>query len=106
MLVEQWQQSPDITGTKYSKGSIVFCTIEDDIPVFGKIVDIIVILHDDCLFILHLYVVHLTHIIMLMRFTQFQPSICFKIKKILLTIISSLLASHFVLPCLKCHLSL
>ena len=37
-------------GTRYSKGSIVFCTIEDDTPIFGKIADIVVLPLGDCLF--------------------------------------------------------
>lgn len=35
---------------------MVFCTIDEDIPVFGKIIDIVVISHDDCVLVLRPYV--------------------------------------------------
>ena len=37
----------EFAGTRYSKGSVVFCTIDDDVPVFGKILDIVVLGTDD-----------------------------------------------------------
>lgn len=41
-------------GTQYSKGSIVFYAVMDDVPVFGKIVD--VLYADNFLFVLQPYV--------------------------------------------------
>lgn len=43
-------------GTRYSKGSVVFCAIDDDTPIFGKITDIVVPPSGDCLFSLIPYV--------------------------------------------------
>ena len=45
----------EFAGTRYSKGSFVFCTIDDDVPVFGKILDIVVLGTDDCLFVVQPY---------------------------------------------------
>lgn len=48
----------EIVGTRYSKGSVLFCSMDDDdTPVFGRILDIIVVsLHDDCLFVMCPYI--------------------------------------------------
>ncbi len=43
-------------GIKYSKGSIVFCSIEDEVPVFGKIMDILVWSMGKCIFVIIPYV--------------------------------------------------
>lgn len=32
----------DINGTRYSKGDLVICTMCDDDPLFGKLVDIVI----------------------------------------------------------------
>lgn len=43
----------EILGTRYSKGSVLLCTFDEDIPVFGKIIDMIAISPaDDCFFVL------------------------------------------------------
>ena len=44
------------SGTRYAIGSVVFYGIDNDIPVFGKIKDIIVLGHNDHLFVLIPYV--------------------------------------------------
>ena len=41
----------EITGTRYKQGNILVCSFDEEIPVFGKIVDIIVTKFSDCLFI-------------------------------------------------------
>ena len=46
----------EICGTKYSTGNIVACYIEDDMPVFGQIMDIIVLPTSVCLFVLKPFV--------------------------------------------------
>lgn len=43
-------------GTRYSKGNMVFCAITDDLPLFGKISDILVLPSGECLFSLVSYV--------------------------------------------------
>ena len=47
-----------INGTKYSQGSILICTVIDDEPVFGKIIDIIITENNTCLFVLNAYKVN------------------------------------------------
>ncbi len=42
----------EIQGTKYSKGYVVLCYVEDDMPVFGQITDIIILPTSVCLFVL------------------------------------------------------
>lgn len=42
----------EISGTHYSKGMIVLCTFDEDVPIFGKILDIIVTASGECLFAL------------------------------------------------------
>ena len=41
-----------ISGTTYRKGTVVVCGVEDDIPMFGSIVDIIVTPIQECFFVL------------------------------------------------------
>ena len=41
-----------INGTTYRKGTVVVCGIEDDIPVFGRIMELIVTPHQECLFVI------------------------------------------------------
>ena len=43
-------------GTRYTKGSVVFCTFDHEVPVFGKITDIVLLEPDDCIFVLVPYV--------------------------------------------------
>lgn len=43
-------------GTSYSKGNVVFCDIVDDIPMFGKIKEIVVLPSNDYLFVLTPYI--------------------------------------------------
>ena len=45
----------EINGTKYAKGYIVSCYIEDDVPVFGKISDIIIIRPSLCVLVVQPY---------------------------------------------------
>lgn len=42
----------EICGTKYSKGMVVAAYMENDVPVFGKIFDFIIIPSGECLFAL------------------------------------------------------
>lgn len=42
-----------IGGTKYTRDSIVVCTVQDDLPMFGKIIEFIITPHQDCYFILY-----------------------------------------------------
>lgn len=44
--------STTICGVTYVRGEIVVCAIEDDMPVFGKIVECIVTPRQECLFII------------------------------------------------------
>ena len=46
----------EITGTRYKQGNILVCSFDEEIPVFGKIVDIIITKFSDCLFILIPYI--------------------------------------------------
>jgi len=39
-------------GTSYYKGTVVTCTLCEDEPIFGRIVDIIITESDTCLFII------------------------------------------------------
>lgn len=42
----------EINGTHYARGNIVLCTFDEDIPVFGKIIDIVAPAVGESLFIL------------------------------------------------------
>lgn len=46
----------DINGTHYANQDLVVCTFDEDIPIFGKIADIIIPPSGKCLFILIPYV--------------------------------------------------
>ena len=45
-------RSATINGTTYPKKAVVVCAIEDNLPVFGKIEDLIVTPSHECLFVL------------------------------------------------------
>ena len=40
-----------IRGTTYRRGTVVLCGIEDDTPMFGRIMELIVTPHQECLFV-------------------------------------------------------
>ncbi|XP_065884437.1 uncharacterized protein [Dysidea avara] len=42
----------EYNGTSYSKGTVVICTLCEDEPIFGKILDIIITESNTCLFII------------------------------------------------------
>ena len=46
----------EVHGTHYARGNVVLCTFDEDIPIFGLIVDIIIPSSQDCLFILVPYI--------------------------------------------------
>ncbi len=46
----------EICGTKYCKGYMVPCYIDDDMPVFGQIMDMIILPTSKCLFVLKPFV--------------------------------------------------
>lgn len=101
----------EVLGTKYQKGVVVLVTFDDDIPIFGKLQDIIVTTSGECLFVFipyvgalfnyhfHSYEVHAVHNQYLVcrhqEFADFQPlSISHSFK-------CSLFNKNFV--CLKYH---
>ena len=45
-----------ISGTKYSKGYLIPCYVENDMPVLGEVMDIIILLSSKCLFVLKPYI--------------------------------------------------
>ena len=46
----------EVHGTNYAKGYVVPCYIEDNLPVFGKITDIVIIQSCICVFVLKPYI--------------------------------------------------
>lgn len=46
----------EILGTKYQKGVVVLVTFDDEIPIFGRLEDIIVTSSGECLFVFVPYV--------------------------------------------------
>ena len=45
--------SAQVEGAEYRKSTIVICHIEDGMPVFGEIIDVIIAPLRDCLLVMH-----------------------------------------------------
>ena len=94
----------EVLGTEYQEGVVVLVTFDDDIPIFGKLQDIIVTTSGECLFVFipyvgalfnyhfHSYEVHAVHNQYLADFQPLSISHSFK---------RSLFNINFV--CLKYH---